>query len=152
MIKRLTLSCAGASSRRGVRLVDNETLDDLDEQISPQASLPEVKRVISILIQKFQRGDGKAGFMLGTLYEPDGLLISEAVKEKIGVSHEQASDYYSKAYHIIAKQAVEGDGPAMHLMAFYFQTGTPPVTRDHDKYEYWIKKCIEAGYRAGGQL
>ena len=134
------------------KAMKGRSMDDPLKEISPQSTLPQVRKIISTLLQEFQSGDGKAGFMLGLLYDPDNLLLSDKVKEELGVSREQAIEYYSNAYNILTKQATEGHGPAMHLMAYYFQTGTPPVTIDMDKYDYWIKKCLEAGYRGGGQL
>lgn len=127
-------------------------MDNFFEQLSPESTLPEVREVIARLLAKFEDGDGYSGFLVGLLHEPDNLLISDTAKQALGASRERAVKYYSQAYAVLSKEAAEGRGAAMHLLAFYFQTGTPPVTRDMEQYQYWITKALDAGYRGGGQL
>jgi hypothetical protein len=117
------------------------------------STLEEVLRVRTKFEEAFEQGQGDAGYLLGSfVYAPDS-PFSDRVKAELGASHEKAIDYLKRAYSVLMRQALVGDGRAMHFIAGYYQSGIPPVSCDVAQYELWIRKSREAGYKgAGGQL
>jgi len=100
----------------------------------------------------FRRGQGDAGFILGCLFNPDNMMLSDTVKQEIGATHEKSRTYFKAAHSILMHEALAGNGRSMHMIAVYYQSGLPPVSYDSEQYEYWKNKALNAGYRGAGQL
>lgn len=131
--------------------LDSQAYDELAE-LTVASSLGDVTKVIERFDEAFRHGDGDAGFILGHLFSPYNVILSDTVKAAIGTGHEKSTDYFKNAYPMLMQEALAGNGRSMHLIAIYHQSGLPPVSHNLAQYEHWKNKAIEAGYRGAGQL
>ncbi len=120
--------------------------------ISIKSTIKRVKKVVANLEALFRRGQGEAGFILGFLYSPDIVILSDNVKLEIGATQEKSISYFQAAYPVLMREALTGNGKSMHLIALYYQMGLLPVSHNSAQYEYWKNKALDAGYRGAGQL
>lgn len=130
---------------------DIQAYDQLSN-INAESTAQDVNRVVAKFEAAFRQGQGDAGLILGFLYSPDNVVLSDKVKLEIGATHERSISYFQAAHPVLMREALAGNGRSMHLIAIYYQSGLPPVSHDPAQYEYWKNKAIEAGYRGAGQL
>jgi TPR repeat protein len=103
------------------------------------------RKQIARLEKAFQKGDGKAGYNLATIYSPSCCFVPEEVQQKIGASEERSLEYMTKSFGLLKREAKRGDAESMHLVALYYQCGTPPVSEDRDLCLEWNEKAFAAG-------
>ena len=131
--------------------LDPQAYDEFAE-LTVESSLGDVTKVIERFEEAFRHGNGDAGFILGHLFSPYNVILSDTVKAAIVTSHEKSKDYFKNAYPMLMREALTGNGRSMHLIAIYYQSGLPPVSHDPTQYEHWKNKALNAGYRGAGQL
>jgi hypothetical protein len=120
--------------------------------LSAKSSVNDVQKVLTKCEKALAKGHGDAGFILGCLFDPDNTVLSDTVRQAIGATHEKSRRFFEEGYSQLMREALAGNGRSMHLIAIYYQGGTPPVSCDLAQYEHWKQKAIAAGYRGAGQL
>ena len=108
-------------------------------------NLEDVKKHIEFHEQKYRDGCGKSGYALAFMYA-EGNQLKEEIKSAIGVSDKLALSYFVRSFSLLEREAEAGDGESMHLIAMYYQTGTPPVSPDQDLFKHWTDRSAAAGY------
>lgn len=131
--------------------MNSDLLDPFD-QISRLKTIEGVTDAIRALEAELAKGRGKAGFLLGLMFDPDNAVLDDEIKRVIHSSYSLAAAYYEKGFELLLQEAKSGNAESMYLVAWYFQGGNPPVSLDLAQYEFWKDKAIAAGYRGGGQI
>lgn len=117
-------------------------LDDWDNFATAARLLSTIEQLERLSAQ----GSGIAGYTLALVYDPGNTFVPEKLKWQISASEETAMKLYRRAFYLLLKEAEEGDGEAMHLVAMYYQSGYPPVSFEFDKFIEWNERAFAAGY------
>ena len=102
--------------------------------------------LLKVLETQFRNGDYKAGFELGTLVDPENEVIQLKLRQEFGVSSSELVRIHERTFDLLQEAASTGDGEAMHLIAIYYQSGTPPVEHSMEACREWCERALEAGF------
>ncbi len=90
------------------------------------------------LDEKFEKGCGKSGFLLGMLVGPGVVVGSNEVKKLLGDRGTHKVQYFSKAFPLVLRDAEDGDVESMQYLSLYYQNGDPPLDApDLEKAKHW---------------
>lgn len=111
-----------------------------------ETTVSEFLETIGELRTMFEAGDAKAGYALCVYIDPYNEVIPLSWRQLVGASEHEYQLVCIKTFGLLEIAAENGDGESMHLLAQYYQTGTPPVRQDMESFRSWCQRAVAAGY------
>lgn len=105
---------------------------------------------VKTLLNEFENGNGKSGYMLALLHSADSEIVPVGIKREFGFSDKSALKWYEQSFPLLLEQAQIGDGEAMYFISTYYQCGLSPVEFSQEKLSYWRLEAKKSGYNEMG--